>query len=57
MNSFWEIQDYYPLLLKLFSGQISAERFVNEAINIPTLRNGVLATAMSVPKSEVRILH
>lgn len=56
-NSFWEIQDYYPLLLKLFSGQISAERFVNEAINIPTLRNGVLATAMSVPKSEVRILH
>ena len=56
-NAFYEIQDYYPLLLSLFTGEISGNAFVREALGIPPLRNGIIATTMSVPKSDVRIIH
>lgn len=56
-NAFYEIQDYYPLLLDLFTGQLSGDAFVREAAGISPLRNGIIATTMSVPKSNIRIIH
>lgn len=56
-NAFYEIQDYYPLLIRLFTGQLSGDAFVREASGISPLRNGIIATTMSVPKSDIRIIH
>lgn len=56
-NAFFEICDYYPLLLDLFAGKLSGEDFIREASGISPIRNGILATALSLPKSEIRIIH
>lgn len=56
-DSFLEISEYYPILFALFSGQISGEEFVQAASQIMPLRNGIIASALSVPKSEIRIIH
>lgn len=56
-NAFYEVQDYYPLLIDLYSGRISGDDFVREAKGIFPLRNGVLATSMSVASSDIRIIR
>ncbi len=56
-DAFFEVQDYYPLLIDLYSGRISGDDFVREAKGIFPLRNGVLATSMSVASSDIRIIR
>ncbi|MCH4007532.1 MAG: DUF572 domain-containing protein [Eubacterium sp.] len=56
-DAFLEIQEYYPLLLGLFMDRLSGDDFVREATGIEPLRNGIIATTLSVPKSDVRIIH
>jgi len=55
--AFLEISDYYPLLYDLFSGQMTGDEFVREATSIIPLRNGIIATTMSVPASDISIIH
>ncbi len=56
-DAFFEIEDYYPLLLALFAGQLSADKFIREATGIMPLRNGIIAAVMSAPQSDIRIIH
>lgn len=56
-DAFSEVRDYYPLLFNLFAGRMIGDEFVREATRITPLRNGIFATTMSVPKSEIRIIH
>ena len=62
-NAFFEIKEYYPLLLGLFNGQMSCDDFVKEASGVNSLRNGILATTLSVetalsgPKFDTRIIR
>lgn len=57
VSAFYEIQEYYPLLMALFTGQMSCDDFIRVASRLDPLRNGILATALSVPKSDIRIIH
>ena len=56
-DAFYEICDYYPLLVNLFAGRISGDEFVRYASGIIPLRNGILASSLSLPKTDVRIIH
>lgn len=55
-SAFFEIKDYYPLLMGLFTGRVSGDDFVREAIRENSLRNGVLAATLSSPISDIRII-
>lgn len=57
VSAFYEIKEYYPLLMELFTGQMYCDDFIRVASGIDPLRNGVLAMALSVPKSDIRIIH
>ena len=56
-DAFFEIKDYYPLLMKLFTGRMSGDDFVREASGSTSIQNGILATTLSVPISDIRIIH
>mgnify|MGYP000927064943 FL=1 len=56
-DAFFEVREYYPLLLSLFAGRLTGDDFVREASGMKTLRNGILAATMSLPKSDIRIIH
>ena len=55
-SAFFEIKDYYPLLMGLFTGRVSGDDFIREAIRENSLRNGVLAATLSSPISDIRII-
>ncbi|ERL25332.1 hypothetical protein HMPREF1985_00394 [Mitsuokella sp. oral taxon 131 str. W9106] len=56
-DAFFEVREYYPLLLSLFTGRLTGDDFVREASGMKTLRNGILAATMFLPKSDIRIIH
>lgn len=56
-DAFLEIKDYYPILMDLFTGRLSADDFVDEASGITPIRNGIMASVLSENKMNIRILH
>ncbi len=56
-EAYFEIQDFYPLLINLFTGRLSGDAFVKEASGITPLRNGILAASLSTSQSEIKIIH
>ncbi len=56
-NAYLEIKDYYPLLFDLFAERLSGDDFVRYASGILPIQNGILATTMSLSKTDIRIIH
>ena len=56
-RAFDEVRDYYPLLMGLFSGDISVSDFINEALGITPIRNGILASALASNVTDIRIIR
>lgn len=56
MDAYDEVKYYYPLLLGLFKGTISADAFVQEATGIIPIRNSIIASTLSSPQTNTRII-
>lgn len=56
-DAYLEVKDYFPLILGLYDGSITANRFVREAMGIIPIKNGIMATALSNEQTDVRILR
>lgn len=56
-NAFIEVRNYFPILVRLYTGELSATEFVNEAIGIAPIRNSILAGALTSNATDIRIIR
>ena len=51
------VREFYPILLDLFYGRISADDFVKEATGIASMQNAILANALENRASKILVFR